>query len=204
MNDFDYDAKEKKRIANNAHRMNRTKPGCHLPSDNLTEAQIRKKHGEVFSMNINKPMTYEEWKQLPKDMKELYYNSIVDRFGVGLNRIAKMMQCDYKALYGHIKSHKLDIKRVKKGGVGAKSESWNAFCEGIKVQEVPVNIEAPEEKVIVEEKKRVPIMSYHLHFNGVQSWEEVLQMLETMPLPKDAVISIHVQKGVAYESDYAE
>ena len=103
MNDFDYDVKEKKKIANNVFRMNRTKPGCRLPCDSLTEKQIQKKHGEVFSMNINKPMSWEDYKKLPNNMRIEYYNSIVDRFGVGADRIAKMMGTTVPAITMMIK-----------------------------------------------------------------------------------------------------
>ena len=198
MNDFDYDAKEKKKIANNVFRMNRTKPGCRLPCDSLTEKQIQKKHGEVFSMNINKPMSWEEFKSLPKNMALEYYNSLVARFGVGSDRVAKMMGTSKNNLCNRLLTME-GVRKAKKGGGGWNKYMWEEFLE----QGETVPIEEPKEEQKAEEafvkipkEVNCPIASYHLQFKNVQSWGQIADMLIALPLPKDAVISINVMEGI--------
>lgn len=59
MNDFEKEVREKKSIASGArHRVNGSKSKrCTLPSDYLTPAQRKKLNGEVYTVNLNKPIT---------------------------------------------------------------------------------------------------------------------------------------------------
>lgn len=95
MNDFDWDSKQKKEIARSARHMTgkRGRRGCTLPSDNLTEAQRRKLNGECRTYTLREPLTYEQFKDLPDDLKREYMlwlqeafkandQSVADMFGV--------------------------------------------------------------------------------------------------------------------------
>ena len=69
MNDFDYDAMQKKRIGRGYHNMKRRTRGCALPSDHLTAAQLKARNGSVNTYNLNLPMSWETFKAMPKDLQ---------------------------------------------------------------------------------------------------------------------------------------
>ena len=83
MNDFDYDAMQKKRIASgDRHRKRGSKSKfCGLPSDHMTAAQWKKRNGEVKVMNLNQPMGWEAFKGMPNDLQKEYVQKCVTAFG---------------------------------------------------------------------------------------------------------------------------
>lgn len=83
MNDFDFDCKEKKRIARGAFAKkggSRSKK-CTLPGDYLTPAQKAKLSTTLVAVNLRKPMTYEQFKRLPTDVKREYLEYLRDEYG---------------------------------------------------------------------------------------------------------------------------
>lgn len=77
MNEFDYDAMEKKRTARSAFAHVRFKRGgCTLPSDLKTRKEIEAMNGEVKSYNVTRPMRWSAYKQLPDDLKREYWRNM--------------------------------------------------------------------------------------------------------------------------------
>ena len=104
MNELDYDAMQKKRIARSAqHRVCGAKSRkCSLPSDNLTEAQKRALNGPVQSWNPTAPIDWDTFKSMPHDLQQAHLDYIQDRFGVGVStvsmrvfRMGRMALTDY-------------------------------------------------------------------------------------------------------------
>ena len=91
MNDFDYDALQKKRVASGARHRVRAKRGCQLPSDSLTAAQKRRLNGEVKTYNMNAPMVWAEFKEMPDDLKVTYLNHLADEYQANQKMIAGML-----------------------------------------------------------------------------------------------------------------
>lgn len=82
MNDFDYDVYQKKRIATgDRHRKRGSKSKyCGLPSDHMTQAQWKKKNGEVKVMNLSAPMSWTQFKAMPNDLQKEYIQKLVLQF----------------------------------------------------------------------------------------------------------------------------
>lgn len=92
MNDFDFDVREKKRIAASArHRVcgSRSKH-CFLPSDRLTKAQLAKRNGPVATFNMSGPMSWDMFDQLPQDLKGEYLIGLRDRFNPSPAQLGRM------------------------------------------------------------------------------------------------------------------
>ena len=164
-------------------------------TDSLTDRQIEQKHGEVYTMNINKPMLWVDFKKLPVSMGVEYYNMIVERFGVGAGAISEMFgiseQTVRKFLLSAANSGK-EIKRIV-GKPSVKNmqrfhDWWADEPEAENPEELPAIAE--------ETEVRCSIASYHLSFEGVQDWNEIIKVVGPMPLPKGAVISIDVQRWI--------
>ena len=54
MTDFDYDVMQKKRLARNQfHNAKYKHGGCHLPHEDLTPAQMKRRNGPIMTYSIN-------------------------------------------------------------------------------------------------------------------------------------------------------
>lgn len=95
MNDFDYDVKEKKRIAAGARarKCGSKSKRCTLPSDYLTAKQKKGLNGKMKTFNLSAPMNYGEFKNMPKDLQKEYLTKLYLEWGVGTVEIGKMFGC---------------------------------------------------------------------------------------------------------------
>lgn len=91
MNDFDYDALQKKRLARSDRCRKRSTRKCTLPSDYLTPTERKRRNGEMKTYNLSKPMTYAEFLAMPDDLQAQYLRSLRGRFGASDECIARMM-----------------------------------------------------------------------------------------------------------------
>ena len=92
MTDFDYDVLQKKRIASGAYHVkkgSRSKK-CTLPSDYLTAKQKRELNGKMDTFDLSKPMSWAEFKFMPKDLQEEYLLKLIDEFNASQRMVAKM------------------------------------------------------------------------------------------------------------------
>lgn len=88
---YDY-VKEQKRTASGArHRVCGSKSKrCGLPSDHMTQAQWKKKNGEVVSVSLNEPMNWAAFSSLSPDLKKEYIQKCIDAFGCGMSDLSRM------------------------------------------------------------------------------------------------------------------
>lgn len=95
MTDFEYDIKEKKRIARGAQarRCGAKSKKCTLPSDYLSPAQKKGLNGTVTTYNLSRPMEYKYFKLMPKDLQKEYLSKLRCSWGIPLQPIARMMGC---------------------------------------------------------------------------------------------------------------
>lgn len=101
MNDFDSEVRERKVLARSArYRKNGSKSkNCPLPSDRLTKAQLKGLSGEVMTYNLNKPMTWADFKYMPADLQKEYLENLkangatqkdaAEMLGVASNSLSK-------------------------------------------------------------------------------------------------------------------
>lgn len=92
-----------------------------FPSDYLTKKELNAMNGEVKSYRLNEPMTYEEFKQCPNDIKVMYIKALREKYHVPNNILAEAMKADYLSLCRLLKSLGLGVGR---GSSGA-SKHWN-------------------------------------------------------------------------------
>lgn len=110
MNDFDWDALQKKRVARSATHMRRGSKSkkCSLPSDHMTSAEWKRRNGPVITYNLNNPMSWETFKSMPLDMQQQYISGLFSRFGVSTQVISEeLFKCSRTTLCAHIKAQGL-------------------------------------------------------------------------------------------------
>lgn len=155
MNDFDYDAMQKKRLANSARkRVNGSKSRrCSLPSDNLTPAQREKLNGECKSWSLNDPMDYETFKSMPLDLQVQYVNGLKSRFSIGVGTIAEeLFGISRTALIKYFKIHDIKADVTGKRLNAGERKVWEEWL-GREPAEEP---EEADEALLTEEEHREP------------------------------------------------
>lgn len=135
MNDFDYDALQKKRLARSDRCRKRSTRKCTLPSDYLTPTERKRRNGEMKTYNLSKPMTYAEFLAMPDDLQAQYLRSLRWRFGASDKRIAEMMGVSHPVIRKH--RDRLGI-RIAPGTrlpqTELNKEEWTAWVAGETVQ----------------------------------------------------------------------
>ena len=100
MNDFDFDVMTKKRIARGAaaRKCGSKSRRCTLPSDYLTDAQKKARNGKMSTYNLSKPMTYEQFKLMPRDLQREYLLKLRNDMHASTRVIAQMFGCSYETV----------------------------------------------------------------------------------------------------------
>ena len=102
MRDFDFEVREKKRIAAGArHRKQGSKSrSCVLPHEYLTPAQLQRRNGQVRTFHMNRPMDAGQWTAMPEDLQRQYIRQLRLRYNVGTARVAQMLGMSSAQLRG--------------------------------------------------------------------------------------------------------
>lgn len=215
MNEFEYDAYLKKITARSASKRVGNRKGCKLPSDYLTPAQKKRLSGEVKVLNLNQPITYEEFKGLDKSLQETYINQIIETYHVGLNTISLMMGAGKATLHTYVKTHGLSITKCKGGTISRENlqrfyavyQPETAEREDLAQdqaepeqveREIPPEIETRAAEI---SEKKTSVSGYEFAFRHVTEWDEILKLMGNMPLPENAQVHIRVRGEEKYESE---
>lgn len=197
MTAFEWDCIQKKRIARGAKNKVGRRSGCDLPHDNMTRKEWEKMNGEVITVNLNEPITWETWKALPKRMQEEYYNHLADTYGVGREQIAKMMGCSSEAVRLYAQKNGLDLRARKRGErvPPEKMFRWRVFCATTEDAAQAV-IDEVVNGSLAAMNDLLPaggLNGFTLTFAPHTEWAEVMQIVQNLPLPDGATIRVVVE-----------
>ena len=159
------DSIEKKKIARSSH--NR-KTHCgkggrvKFPSDYLSKKELKAMNGEVKSYNLNRPMTWEEFRSMPQDLQIIYIKKLRNEFGVPDIVLGKAMGVCKSSFSKAMKD--LNLSLGKSAGATSKqwfgseksskfSEYWNKFNKEKAVEEDRVEEEEAVEEMDISEEK---------------------------------------------------
>lgn len=130
MTDFDFDCYQKKSVARSSSRRKcgSKSKRCSLPSDMLTQAQLKKQNGKVVSYHLREPMTWEQFKELPTDLQTEYLSGLIQSFGVTGAEVARMLGVSSAWFNRHVHSQGLNVS-FKRGAKMTKAErtAWEIF-----------------------------------------------------------------------------
>ena len=141
------DSIEKKKIAHSSH--NR-KTHCgkggrvKFPSDYLSKKELKAMNGDVKSYNLNKPMTWEEFRRMPQDLQIMYIKKLRNEFGVPDSVLGKAMGVCRSSFSKAMRDLNLSLGKSS-GATGRQwlnseksskfSEYWNKFNNEKTVEE---------------------------------------------------------------------
>lgn len=198
MNDFDYDAMQKKIIARSAkHRKNGSRSRrCVLSTDYLTSAELEKRNGEVMSYKMNEPTSWETFCAWPHDIQEEYINGLQSRFGVGLPTISKeLFKGSGSMLILHAKRNGLTFLGAGKRLSNDSRKVWDTWlCGGVNT-ETPAPVGETEDKPDTSAGQKYAPRLFMVEFSGVFDPVEFITQLAALPVPSGRVrIQVHIEK----------
>ena len=214
MNDFDYDALQKKRVASGARHRVRAKRGCQLPSDSLTAAQKRRLNGEVKTYNMNAPMTWAEFKEMPDDLKVTYLNHLADAYQANQKMMAGMFGVTPVTVHKICLALGVAAKNahIRGSGIAADRDSrWAEFLNGgipaaepgveettvEKADEETANRDTPFDKqdlIAAHETPGKPVMkSLRVEFEDVYNWVDLYTRVMGLPELNGAKVALSVE-----------
>ena len=143
---FISDVKEKGSVARSSKsRCTYSRGGkVRFPSDNLSKKELMKMNGECKSFRLNDPMSWDEFKALPDDLKVTYIKLIRNKFNVPFQYIGKMLGVTQRTISCEIIRLGLSEGKAAKG----RSKKWDkdgfyAWANGVDKLPTPV-MEEPE------------------------------------------------------------
>ena len=181
------DSIEKKKIAHSSH--NR-KTHCgkggrvKFPSDYLSKKELKAMNGDVKSYNLNKPMTWEEFRRMPQDLQIMYIKKLRNEFGVPDIVLSKAMGVCKSSFSKAMRD--LNLSLGKSAGATGKKwlnseksskfyEYWNKFSkkdESIKEESVEEKNEAVEEMDISEAFAQIGTYATEGLAEGVKRYDD--------------------------------
>lgn len=135
MTDAEYLFKQDIREKKSANRGARAKVSgsktkyCGLPSDSLTAAQLKRRNSPVYTYNISKCLSFDEFKRLPDDLKLQYLNTLSATYRVPLKTIAESMGCGKSTMSRY--SELVGFHPTYSYRTPAPDDKWFDFVAGV-------------------------------------------------------------------------
>jgi len=158
-----------------------------LPSDRLTKKEREALNGEVKTYKKKDFYTWDEFKELPSDLQVAWVNSIINRYGAGMESICEVVfGCGKRTLRAHFaKSGELQfVNKPQTGMAGQKAkkklaaafENWKNTQITMSEEDLPQDDPDP---AVIEEN---PVEIEPLHETAASECEETVA-----PAPQIAV-----------------
>lgn len=107
-----------------------------LPSDYMTKKELKSMNGECKSYRLNSPMSWEEFKSMPDDLKVVYIKALREKYNVPSTALAEMFGICGPTLSRYLKC--LGLAEGKSSSISKRSwnkEAFLAWRNGVKVEE---------------------------------------------------------------------
>ena len=132
MNDFDYDVREKKRIASGARarKCGSKSKRCTLPSDYLTAKQKKGLNGEMKTYNLSAPMNYIQFRDMPEDLQKEYLTKLYVDWRISLTEISKMFKCSPETVRHACRQFGISTKMRGQRATNAQMRHWYDWIRG--------------------------------------------------------------------------
>ena len=133
MSDFEYDCWQRKRLAQQAkyRKCGSKSKKCSMSTDHMTQKQWKERNGKVVTVNLNQPITWDEFKALTTSMQEEYLRHMMENYGANATSFAAMFGVQPLTIRRHIQMNKLNIKfPVGHSMSTAQKDAWDELLHG--------------------------------------------------------------------------
>ena len=169
MNDFDYDCLERKRLARQAkyRKCGSKSRKCPLSTDHMTHKQWKERCGAVVSINIGRPVSWENFKAMSKQTQEEYIRDLMDTYGANATSLATMFNIRPLTVRRYIASAGLNIEFKVGHSMNAEQRmAWKRFLNEDNVDQ-PMVMAAATEPITKPNTCTAMVMDkFSLSFNG--------------------------------------
>lgn len=172
MSDFEYDCWQRKRIAQQAkyRKCGSKSKKCSMSTDHMTQKQWKERNGKVVTVNLNQPITWDDFKALTASMQEEYLKHMMENYGANATSFAAMFGVQPLTIRRHIQMNKLNIKfPVGHSMSTAQKDAWDELLHGkTSDEDAEVEVEdVPATKLDeVASKQSMDMKRFSLRFNG--------------------------------------
>ena len=192
---FHQDVKQKKKISYGAfHKVNGSRSKkCNFPSDYMTKKEILKMNSEPITYDLKKFYTYEEFKQMPKEIATEYIQRLTDTYHVGVRTISSVLFGLGESTFAHHLRTRLIYDSIK----------WNSFS-GSKgaayAAQFKRDIEAAKTETKIEVEQNKNDISADVDVKQVEPEKKVSKKKDSMASENETIyISKHQPKIVNAE-----
>lgn len=182
---FEQTLRERKRTARGAYAKkggSRSKR-CSLPSDSLTAKKRKELNGKVETINLNKPITWGEWKRLSLSLKQQYIEALYVKHHARLGDIARMFGRGENNLSRDLADYGIDNKSLASKSKAYRrhkpSAEWESFLTNSASDSEPTapDVSLPSEDTNVAPEPSPAVKLYGPEPSGGETDEELLKVI---------------------------
>lgn len=141
-----------------------------MSTDHMTQKQWKERNGKVVTVNLNQPITWDDFKALTASMQEEYLKHMMENYGANATSFAAMFGVQPLTIRRHIQMNKLNIKfPVGHSMSTAQKDAWDELLHGkTSDEDAEVEVEdVPATKLDeVASKQSMDMKRFSLCFNG--------------------------------------
>lgn len=128
------DIRERKQMAIGAKHMNRRGKGpINMGVEYKSDKEINEMHGEVKTYDLSKPISYNEFKEMPADLRGEYFRALFEKHGATSTRIMAWWKISSKTVTFLRRQYKVPSTAGKgrdKNKETERTKAWMEFMEG--------------------------------------------------------------------------
>lgn len=130
------DIRERKQMAIGAKHMNRRGKGpINMGVEYKSDKEINEMHGDVKSYDLSKPMSYNDFKEMPADLQGEYFRALFEKHGATSTRVMKWWKIGSKTVTFLRRQYKVPTTGGKGRDKNKEAESIMAWIEFMKGEE---------------------------------------------------------------------
>lgn len=102
--------------------------GCHMSCDYLTPRQLEELNGEVHTYQMNKPVTWEQFKGYPAEFQREYLDGLIAEYNVNYTTLSEMLGVGRSSIKRLIEKNRLGVTfQVGHSMTGEQRKAWKRF-----------------------------------------------------------------------------
>lgn len=149
------DIRERKQMAIGAKHMNRRGKGpINMGVEYKSDKEINEMHGEVKTYDLSKPISYNEFKEMPADLRGEYFKALFEKHGATSTRIMAWWKISSKTVTFLRRQYKVPSTAGKGRDKNRETEStkaWMEFMGGEEKTESETYIKTPSGEVYTQD-----------------------------------------------------
>ena len=180
---FRQDIREKSITARSSRKVGSSRRRrCSFSTDHMSQKEWEKMNGPVYTVKLDEPMLWDEFRNLPDSLQEKYVREILAKYAVGPSALGRMFGIHSTACSKYLRS--LGIKFSGKASAEETARFQREFCK----QPDPENKPA-----IAADKKNTELERVSLTFSGLFSPEAIAARLAGFFSPEQQVtVSVEI------------